>query len=100
MSSYIEGIQAFIADCYNDLGALPDEVVEDAIDEFWDEIPEDVYDITLTHPGIEGALIIIELNDDGEIDINRVYASPEDQERDDYHYAEATFEEDAGEEEE
>lgn len=103
MSTYIDDIQAFITDCYNDIGALPDEVIDDAIDEFWDIIPEDVYDITLTHPGIDGALIIVEIDNEGEIAINRVYANPEDQERDEFHYATAELEdpeEDCGEEEE
>lgn len=86
MTEYIEAIQTFINEVFADCRALPDEVIEDAIDEFWDDIPEDVQEITLSHPGIEGAMIIVEIDEDGEIGINRVYANEGDEELDAYYY--------------
>lgn len=94
MTDYTESIQAFINDCYNDIGALPDEVIEDAVDEYWETIPDDVYDIQLYHPGIKDALLIIEINEDGEIRIHRVYANPEDEELDEYQLIDAGEEDD------
>lgn len=87
------GIQLAVNDYYDSHKYLSDEAIDHIIDTFWHEIPPDMEEITIDHPSIQDALIVIEFNPDYDEEydedednypysINRVYSNLEDEDRD------------------
>lgn len=88
------GIQLAVNDFYDSHKYVSDEAVDQIIDTFWEDIPLDMDTITIDHPSIQGAFIIVELNPDYDEDseedddnypysVHRVYASIDDEDQDD-----------------
>lgn len=98
------GIQLAVNDFYDSHKYLTDEAVDQIIDNFWEDIPLDMNEISINHPGIDGSFLLIELNPDYDEEseddednypymIHRVYSNNEDASIDDAQIENGTLQE-------